>query len=219
MNETIGVIGQKYEDRKSKKVGTLLDRDVENKKLSFLDDNGEPFHISYAAFKSNWRKVVAETPVEPVAEAETQNEIVGETAEPSYENVTEAEPDTEPSVAVIEPAKLDTEDDKIKNFVRTLTECRVACVDVTPTTCTVMVDDVTVCAMEKVADGYKMSMLPDIFIFAEWGDVFKAGDVHFNIKHGRHRGVCIDCVKASIGDILQFIKTAAVEINLYGYID
>jgi hypothetical protein len=215
MNETIGVIGQKYEDRKSKKVGTLLDRDVENKKLSFLDENAEPFQVSYAAFKSNWRKVIAETPVETVAEAETQNEVVEETVDSSYESMTEVDPDTKPEVEITPW----TEDDKIKDFVKALTNTRVGCVDVTPTTCTVMVDDVTVCAMEKVADGYKMSMLPDIFIFAEWGDVFKAGDVHFNIKHGRHRGVCVDCVKASIGDILQFIKTAAVEINLYGYIN
>jgi hypothetical protein len=73
--------------------------------------------------------------------------------------------------------------------------------------------------MEKVANGYKMFMLPDIFIFTEWGNTFKAGDVHFNVKNGRHAGVCVDCVRASLGDILQLIKTAAVEINLYGYID
>ena len=58
MSDTIGVIGQKYEDRKSKKSGYLLDRDVENKKLSFMDDNTETFQVSFAAFKSNWRKVV-----------------------------------------------------------------------------------------------------------------------------------------------------------------
>ena len=207
MNDTIGIIGQKYEDRKSKKVGILLDRDQENKKLSFLDENAEPFQVSFAAFKSNWRKVVTEAPigVEP------------EDVEPesSYENVAEAEPGTKPEVKITPW----TEDDKIKNFVKALTDVRVACVDVTPTTCSVMADDVVICTMEKVANGYKMFMLPDIFIFTEWGDTFKAGDVHFNIKHGRHQGVLVDCVKASLGDILQFIKTAAVEINLYGYID
>ena len=206
MNDTIGVIGQKYEDRKSKKVGILLDRDAENKKLSFLSENAEPFTVSYAAFKSNWRKVVAETPVEPVAEAE-----------PEVETEIADEPAVE--VAPEQPVSFDNEDDKIKDFVKALTEARVASVDVTPTTCSVMADDVTICTMEKVADGYKMFMLPDIFIFAEWNNEFKAGDVHFNIKHGRHAGVVVDCVRASIGDILQIIKTAAVEINLYGYID
>lgn len=212
MSDTIGVIGQTYEDRKSKKTGVLVDRDAENKKLSFLDDNAQPFQVSYAAFKSNWRKVVPAEPVEEFAEpADVEPES-------SYSNVEVAEPGTEPSVT-IKPAVLDTEDQKIKNFVDTLTDCRVASVDIIGDTCSVMADDVTICTMEKVADGYKMFMLPDIFIFAEWGDTFKAGDVHFNIKQGRHTGVSVDCVRASLGDILQAIKTAAVEINLYGYID
>ena len=218
MNDTIGVIGQKYVDRKSNKVGTLLDRDAENKKLSFLDGNGEPFQISYAAFKSNWRKVIVEAP----KEAETLDEFVEEPTESSYSDVTEAEPGTEPSVTVkvLEPAKLDTEDQKIKNFVDTLTGCRVAAVDIICDETTIMADDVTICTLHKVENGYKMFMLPDIFIFAEWGDkYFSASDVHFNIKSGRYSGVLIDCVKASLGDILQAIKTAAVEINLYGYID
>ena len=213
MSDTIGIIGQQYEDRKSKKVGTLLDRDAENKKLSFLSENGEPFQVSYAAFKSNWRKVIPAEPVEEVAD-----EPDCAMPESSCKSFAEAEPDTEPSVTIT-PAVLDTEDKKIKNFVDTLTDCRVASVDVTPTSCSVMADDVIICTLEKVADGYKMFMLPDIFIFAEWGNVFKAGDVHFNIQQGRHTGVSIDCVRASLGDILQFIKTAAVEINLYGYID
>lgn len=205
MSDTIGVIGQKYEDRKSKKVGHLLSRDEANKKLNFLDENTEPFQVSYAAFKSNWRKVIVTEPVEEV--------------EPTYENFTEAESGTEPSVEVIKPAVLVTEDDKIKNFVQVLTDARVAHVSITPTDAEVVADDITICTMQKVGDGYKMFMLPDIFIFTEWGNTFKAGDVHFNIKQGRHIGVAIDCVKASLGDILQAIKTAAVEINLYGYID
>ena len=212
MNDTIGVIGLKYEDRKSKKVGTLLDRDAENKKLSFLDENGDPFQVSFAAFKSNWRKVITEAPVEV--------EPADEFAEPANEVVW---PDEEPEVAVAPtpetPASVQSEDDKIKDFVKALTDARVACVDIIGDTCNVMADDVTICTMEKVAGGYKMFMLPDIFIFANWGNTFKSGDVHFNIRQGKHIGVSIDCVKASLGDILQVIKTAAVEINLYGYID
>lgn len=210
MSDTIGIIGQKYEDRKSKKVGTLLDRDVENKKLHFIDANAEPFSISVAAFKSNWRKVIVAEPVEEVKEAES-----------SYENVEVAEPDTIPEVEIQPIIKEDfaNEDDKIKDFVKALTEARVASVDIVGDTCMVMADDVTICVLDKVATGYKMFMLPDIFIFADWGETFKAKDVHFNVKHGKHGGVVVDCVNASLGDILQIIKTAAVEINLYGYID
>ena len=213
MSDTIGVIGQKYEDRKSKKSGILLDRDAENKKLSFLGETGEPFQVSYAAFKSNWRKVVVEEPVAEVAETEA---VEPETA---CDDAVEAEPAEESEVQTLRAAVLDTEDDKIKNFVATLTGCRVASVDIVCDDVTIMADDIIICTMQKVADGYKMFMLPDIFIFSDWHNTFKASDVHFNIKHGRHSGVSIDCVRASLGDILQFIKTAAVEINLYGYID
>ena len=213
MSDTIGVIGQKYVDRKSNKVGTLLDRDAENKKLSFLDGNGEPFQVSYAAFKSNWRKVITEVPVE-VEPADEYAEPEDVEPEASYSNVTESGPATKPEVTLFD------EDAKIKDFVKALTEARVASVDIIGDETTVMADDVTICTLHKVADGYKMFMLPDIFIFAEWWpNAFSASDVHFNIKHGKYAGVLIDCVKASLGDILQFIKTAAVEINLYGYID
>lgn len=199
MNDAIGIIGQKYEDRKSKKTGLLVKREEESKKLHFLDAEGNPFSISYAAFKSNWRKVITEAPVEEVADT------------PEVEAETTTEPwSTE---------DFSTEDDKIKDFVKALTEVRVASVDVTPTNCSVMADDVIICTMEKVVNGYKIFMLPDIFTYTDWHNTFKVGDVHFNIKHGRHTGISIDCVKADIGDILQFIKTAAVEINLYGYID
>ena len=214
MSDTIGVIGQKYEDRKSKKSGTLLDRDAENKKLSFLGENGEPFQVSYAAFKSNWRKVVVAEPISETVETEDVE------PESSYENVTEAEPDTTPEVKPVEVQNDSMDEDgKIKDFVKALTDARVASVDIIGDVCSVMADDVIICDLEKVSGGYKMFMLPDIFIFTEWGNTFKAKDVHFNIKQGRHSGVVIDCVRASLGDILQFIKTAAVEINLYGYID
>lgn len=215
MSDTIGIIGQRYEDRKSKKVGVLLDRDTEGKKLSFLGEDGEPFHVSYAAFKSNWRKVISE---EPVENAEPE-EVVEPEYNSSYENVVEAEPNTTPEVKPLGPEDFATEDDMIKDFVKALTDARVASVDIIGDTCSVMADDVVICVLDKVENGYKMFMLPDIFIFTDWNNTFKTGDVHFNIKHGRHSGVVIDCVKASLGDILQFIKTAAVEINLYGYID
>lgn len=199
MSNTIGIIGQQYEDRKSKKTGVLLERDEVNKKLTLVDDSvdgAQLFQISYAAFKSNWRKVVQ--------------------AEPVNEPEVEVEPET---VAKHEATKFNSEDEKVKDFVKALTEARVASVDIVTDDVTIMADDITICEMKKVENGYKMFMLPDIFTFTKWGNTFSVGDVHFNIKHGRYSGITIDCVKASLGDILQAIKTAAVEINLYGYID
>ncbi len=54
--KSIGNMGQRYEDRKTKKEGILYSRDEENKRLEMMDDNGDKFFISYSAFKSNWRK-------------------------------------------------------------------------------------------------------------------------------------------------------------------
>jgi hypothetical protein len=201
MSNTIGVIGQMYEDRKSKKTGVLLDRDEANKKLTLIDesvDGAHPFQISYAAFKSNWRKVV-------------QLEFVNE-PEVEAEHKTEEKPEATAT-------EFNSEDEKIKDFVKALTEARVASVDIVTDDVTIMADDITICEMKKVENGYKMFMLPDIFTFTKWGNTFSVGDVHFNIKHGKYSGITIDCVRASLGDILQAIKTAAVEINLYGYID
>ena len=197
MSDTIGVIGQKYEDRKSKKVGIMLGRDAENKKLVFLDENGEQFSISYAAFKSNWRKVVS--------------------AEPVNTEVQWPEEEAEPETVFEEMTVEDDEDSKIKDFVKALTEARVASVDIIGDDVTIMADDVTVCTMYKVPGGYAVSMLPDIFIFSEWGNTFTAKDAHLNTKLGRFQCVFINCVRASLGDILQIIKTATVEMNLYGY--
>lgn len=196
MGDTVGIIGQKYEDRKSKKTGVLLDRDEANKKLILGNEGDDNFAISYAAFKSNWRKVVANEPV-----------------------VNEAESAVDEPTPEIKTPKFSNEDDKIKDFVRTLTDCRVASVDIVLDDVTIMADDITICKMKKVENGYKMTMLPDIFTFTEWGNTFRVGDVNFNYKPGKFSYIVIDCVRASLGDILQAIKTAAVEINLYGYKD
>lgn len=52
----VGIISQKYEDRRTKKVGTLLERDEKYKTLLFKSDDGKTFNVSYGGFKSNWRK-------------------------------------------------------------------------------------------------------------------------------------------------------------------
>lgn len=60
MRDSIGKIGQKYENRKSKKVGVLVSDDGDLKVLTFQDETGEEFSVTYASFRSNWRKVIDE---------------------------------------------------------------------------------------------------------------------------------------------------------------
>ena len=57
-NETqvVGIIGQMYEDRKSKRVGVLESREEKYKTLMLRDKEGKSFNITYSTFRSNWRK-------------------------------------------------------------------------------------------------------------------------------------------------------------------
>lgn len=57
-NTEIGVIGQKYENRKTKKSGVLVRREYNNNILVFTDNTNTEFTVGAGTFKSNWRKVV-----------------------------------------------------------------------------------------------------------------------------------------------------------------
>lgn len=66
----VGIIGQMYEDRKTKKRGVLESREPKYKTLMLRDTDGKSFNITYSTFKSNWRKYQGEE----VAETSTQVE-------------------------------------------------------------------------------------------------------------------------------------------------
>ena len=75
----IGVIGQIYEDRRTKKRGKLLERDEKFKTLLLESDDGKSFNITFGGFKSNWRKV--DEPIQTVEEAMEEVEVPVEVAE------------------------------------------------------------------------------------------------------------------------------------------
>lgn len=56
----VGIIGQMYEDRRTKKTGKLVERDEKYKTLLFEAPEGKTFNISFSGFKSNWRKLVTD---------------------------------------------------------------------------------------------------------------------------------------------------------------
>jgi len=66
----VGVIGQMYEDRRTKKRGKLVERDEKFKTLLLESDDGKSFNITFGGFKSNWRKV--DEPEQTVEEAMTE---------------------------------------------------------------------------------------------------------------------------------------------------
>lgn len=53
----VGIIGQMYEDRRTKKRGKVVQRDEKFKTLLMESPDGKSFNISYGGFKSNWRIV------------------------------------------------------------------------------------------------------------------------------------------------------------------
>lgn len=76
-----GIIGQMYEDRKSKKRGVLESRESKYKTLMLRDDEGKSFNITYSTFKSNWRKYAGEDAIQTSTQIEeTKAEEKKETA-------------------------------------------------------------------------------------------------------------------------------------------
>lgn len=69
----IGIIGQIYEDRRTKKRGKLIERDDKYKTLLLESEDGKSFNISFGGFKSNWRSV--DEPIETLEEAMQEVEI------------------------------------------------------------------------------------------------------------------------------------------------
>ena len=53
----LGIIGQMYEDRRTKKQGKIVQRDEKFKTLLMESPDGKSFNVSFGGFKSNWRKV------------------------------------------------------------------------------------------------------------------------------------------------------------------
>lgn len=76
----VGIIGQMYENRKTKKVGVLESREEKYKTLMLRDTEGKSFNITYSTFKSDWRKYqgteVAETSTQVEEKKTEQKEEV-----------------------------------------------------------------------------------------------------------------------------------------------
>lgn len=92
----IGVIGQIYEDRRTKKQGKLVERDEKYKTLLLETSDGKSFNVSFGGFKSNWRSV--DEHIETVEEAmqEVDVPIKSEKAEPIVEKPAEEKPVKKP---------------------------------------------------------------------------------------------------------------------------
>lgn len=87
----VGIIGQMYEDRRTRKRGKLLERDKKYKTLLMESPEGKSFNITFGGFKSNWRKVEIAEP--EVVEPDVVESVIEEpVTEPVKEEVIEEKP-------------------------------------------------------------------------------------------------------------------------------
>lgn len=95
VSSAVGIIGQMYEERKSKKLGVLESREEKYKTLMMRDPDGKTFNITYSTFKSNWRKyngeqiVQTSTQVEEQRTEEKKKKVEGEKREASAKKTVE----------------------------------------------------------------------------------------------------------------------------------
>ena len=101
-----GIIGQTYEERKSKKRGVLESRETKYKTLMMRAEDGRSFNITYATFKSNWRKYQGEDVIQTSTQVEEQR-VEEEKKEEVNKQIVETESNIE------KPAKV-SKQDKVK---------------------------------------------------------------------------------------------------------
>lgn len=99
----VGIIGQMYEERKSKKVGVLESREPKYKTLMLRDKDGKSFNITYSTFRSNWRKYQGEEVIQTSTQVE--EEKVEEKAKVSKSKKVVATKTSEPKISTEEKVK------------------------------------------------------------------------------------------------------------------
>lgn len=83
----VGIIGQMYENRKTKKVGVLESREDKYKTLMMRDTEGGSFNITYSTFKSDWRKYQGEQTVQTSTQIEEQKVDEQKSAESTEKSI------------------------------------------------------------------------------------------------------------------------------------
>lgn len=240
-DKTVGIIGQKYEDRKTGKCGVLESRDEKYKTLMFRGDDGLTFSISNSSFRSNWRKVkeeVVETaPVETESvEEEVVESVVEETTESAEEIEPEVEAEAEPEETEVKPKKKRkaksekkeptpsksyegvTDEEALANFVEDIMSSRKVNITNEADVLEVSVDDVLVIRIGKNDNGiYNLAMLPDVFTLSDWRGKLNTLSIQYKTGADYYLGVIVDTKESCIPEILDIITETVRDINVYGY--
>ena len=134
----VGIIGQTYQNRKTKKIGTLESRNEKCKTLCMVDPDGKTFNIVYSTFKSDWRKhgddatttKSTETKKPEVKDAPTKNtkteESKSETKTRGRKSIVSAEDRVKATLAVKSTVEEAIEKSKLPLKVKTLSKGAIA---------------------------------------------------------------------------------------------
>lgn len=238
-DKTVGIIGQKYEDRKTGKCGVLESRDEKYKTLMFKADDGSTFSISNSSFRSNWRKVKEEeVEAEPIETESVEEEVVESVEEETTESEEEIEPEVEEEAETEEKPKKKrkaksekkeptpsksyegvTDAEAIATFIEAIMHTReVKVLNTIADTLEVFVDDVIVIRIRSNENGtYNLAMLPDVFTLADWRGKLNTMSIKYKTGAENYLGVIVDTKQSCIPEILDIIMETVRDINVYGY--
>lgn len=189
--KTTGSIGQRYEDRRTGKEGTLTARDEDNRRLELVDKDNNTFYVSYAAFKSNWRKVKTDNKVE--------NDVVMTVTEPEI---------SEDNVITLHPVIIK----KCHEVLENISKRRNLVFNKTDAGIEVYVDNILVLKVKKTAKANVFSMLPDIYTNS---DYYAENMV---MDYSNDLSVTFQAKDDEIDDIFSNLETSIETLNTYGYI-
>lgn len=240
-DKVLGVIGQKYEDRKTGKSGVLESRDEKYKTLMLRGDDGVSFNICNSTFRSNWRKVkedvedVAET--EPAETEPVEQEVVNseveqkETTEPAEETESVKNTETEDKPKKKRKAKFKkqeslpsksyegiTDEDAIATLIESVMKVRKIEVFNEADCLSLAVDDVIIANIRNNDNGtYNIAMLPDLFTLVDWRGKLHTSSIEYKTGSDNYLGVIVDTKQSCIPEILDIIEETVKDINVYGY--
>ena len=187
----VGIIGQKYEDRTTGKIGVLDSRDDKCKTLMMIGADGKAFSVSYSSFRSKWRKKV---------DAE---EVTVNTTE---EFVTESEP-----IIIEDPV---SDEDAVKTFNDADLGIQIVFDGDKYSFIKESLEVMTVKQMKN--DKFGIACFPDVYSlsnkFIEFAESFKCAPN----KSGRD---IMFAVRLPLYKIIEYATQALVELNLYGYLE
>jgi hypothetical protein len=224
-DKTVGIIGQKYEDRKTGKSGTLESRDDKYKTLLFKADDGSTFNISNSSFRSNWRKVKdEEVNTDSVDESPVEEEVVEnveqeETSEPEEVKPKKRKTKAEKKEAVSSKDYSGvTDDEAVENFIESIQATRKVEVLKEETGIVIVADGVIVADIRNNDDEtFSIQMLPDLFTLTDWRGKLDTLSLEYKTGAENYLGIIVNTKQSCIPEILDIIEETVKDINVYGY--